>query len=78
MSAPPAAEAPAKRLTAAAVSAPRPDDHWTQMNNDLSRCTREDFINRVICDQRVRIRYCDGYWGKVAQCPVSPSTQDVR
>lgn len=77
-SAPPQVEAPAKRLAAAAVPAPRPDDHWTQMNNDLSRCTREDFINRVICDQRVRIRYCDGYWGKVAQCPVSPSTADVR
>lgn len=77
-SAPPQVGAPAKRLAAAAVPAPRPDDHWTQMNNDLSRCTREDFINRVICDQRVRIRYCDGYWGKVAQCPVSPSTADVR
>ncbi|MBS0325504.1 MAG: zinc ribbon domain-containing protein [Proteobacteria bacterium] len=63
---------------AAAPPAPKPDDHWTKMNDDLARCTREDFINRVICDQRVRIRYCGGYWGKVTQCPVSPSTQDVR
>ena len=67
-----------QRMAATAVPAPQPDEHWTRMNDDLSRCTREDFINRVICDQRVRIHYCGGYWGKVAQCPVSPSTADVR
>jgi len=39
------------------------------MQDDLQRCTREDFITRVVCDQRVRPRYCSGYWGKVAQCP---------
>ncbi|HET7260534.1 MAG TPA: hypothetical protein VFK60_01735 [Casimicrobiaceae bacterium] len=76
--APVPAAAPVERMATAAPSAPQADDHWTKMNDDLSRCTREDFINRVICDQRVRIRYCDGYWGKVAQCPVSPSTQEVR
>jgi hypothetical protein len=39
------------------------------MTEDLARCTRENFIERVVCDQRVRVRYCEGYWGKVAQCP---------
>jgi len=58
------------------VAAPRKDppvvDRWVQMAEDLSRCTREDFISRVICDQRVRFRYCDGYWGKTPQCPGNP------
>lgn len=48
-------------------------DRWTRMRDELSRCTREDFIARVICDQRVRFRYCDGYWGKVTQCPGNPA-----
>ena len=29
-------------------------------------------INRVVGDQRVRLRYCDGYWGKAQQCPAAP------
>jgi hypothetical protein len=49
--------------------------HWRQMDDELSRCTREDFITRVICGQRVRFRYCDGYWGKVSQCPTSPAPE---
>ncbi len=49
--------------------APVPTDRWAQMGDELKRCSREDFINRVVCDQRVRLRFCDGYWGRVAQCP---------
>ena len=65
-----------------AAAAPKPPpatqpvvDRWTRMRDELSRCTREDFIARVICDQRVRFRYCDGYWGKVVQCPGNPATE---
>ena len=47
-------------------------DRWQRMEEDMSHCTREDFISRVICGQRVRFKYCDGYWGKVPQCPASP------
>ena len=64
----PAASEPAPVVAAAPKPAPV-IDRWTRMSDELSRCTREDFIARVICDQRVRLRYCDGYWGKVAQCP---------
>jgi hypothetical protein len=39
------------------------------MGEELRRCQRESFLSRVVCDQRVRLRFCDGYWGKVAQCP---------
>ncbi|MGH8802190.1 MAG: zinc-ribbon domain-containing protein [Casimicrobiaceae bacterium] len=73
------AEASVPPIAAATAPAtPKASDHWTRMNDDLSRCTRKDFINRVICDQRVRFQYCDGYWGTVPQCPVSPSTESVR
>jgi hypothetical protein len=71
---PAAAEPPA--VVAAAPKAQAPViDRWTRMSDELSRCTREDFITRVICDQRVRFRYCPGYWGKVAQCPGNPAPE---
>jgi hypothetical protein len=50
-------------------------DHWRRMDDELSQCTRADFISRVVCGQRVRFRYCQGYWGKVAQCPASPAPE---
>jgi hypothetical protein len=50
-------------------------DRWARMSDELTRCTREDFISRVICDQRVRFRYCKGYWGTVSQCPGNPSVE---
>jgi hypothetical protein len=59
-------------VVAAPRKAPPVVDRWAQMAEELSRCTREDFISRVICDQRVRFRYCDGYWGKTPQCPGNP------
>ena len=77
----PAADAPAPPIArapeiAAAPSASAPVvDRWTRMTDELSRCTREDFIARVICDQRVRFRYCNGYWGRVPQCPGSPTPE---
>ena len=42
------------------------------MQDELQRCKGEDFIKRFVCDQRTRQRYCDGYYGKVAQCPAAP------
>ena len=70
-SAPPPVRAPE---VAAAPPAPAVD-RWTRMADELSRCTREDFIARVICDQRVRFRYCGNYWGKVPQCPGNPAPE---
>lgn len=77
---PPPVQAPAPPVrapeVAAAPPAPAPAvDRWTRMADELSRCTREDFIARVICDQRVRFRYCGNYWGKVPQCPGSPAPE---
>ena len=77
--APPAAAARSDRVLASA-SARAPviasvANHWRQMDDELSHCTREDFISRVVCAQRVRFRYCNGYWGRAAQCPASPAPE---
>jgi hypothetical protein len=66
---PPVAQA---RSVAPTHAAQRIADRWQRLDDEISRCTREDFITRVICGQRARFRYCDGYWGKVAQCPGNP------
>ena len=72
---PPVAEPAPSRAPAVASAAKASPvvDRWTRMTDELARCTREDFITRVICDQRVRLRYCDGYWGKATQCPGAPA-----
>lgn len=62
---PPAAVAPAPAL----APAPPVQDRWAQMSEELQRCQKESLFSRVVCDQRVRLRFCDGYWGKVSQCP---------
>jgi hypothetical protein len=67
---PPAVVAAAPKATTAARAA----DPWSRMREELSRCTREDFITRVICDQRVRFRYCKDFWGRVPECPGNAPT----
>jgi hypothetical protein len=55
---------------AAPPPAPAPvQDRWAQMSDELQHCQKENLFNRIVCDQRVRLRFCDGYWGKVSQCP---------
>jgi zinc ribbon protein len=74
----PAPAPPTKHVAAAAATpalAAPVSDRWTRMEHEMSQCTREDFIARVICSQRVRFRYCDGYWGKVAACPGSSALE---
>ncbi len=70
---------PIKRAAASAAvstaAAATGADHWRRMEEEASHCTREDFIARVVCGQRVRFRYCDGYWGKVTQCPANPAPE---
>ncbi|MGE5666616.1 MAG: hypothetical protein ACM338_00320 [Betaproteobacteria bacterium] len=45
-----------------------PDDRWQALNEALANCGG-NFIERIVCGQRARFRYCDGYWGRVPQCP---------
>ncbi|MEP6996563.1 MAG: hypothetical protein ABI900_02890, partial [Betaproteobacteria bacterium] len=61
---PPLALAPAPRQV------PRADT-WRQMNQAIGSCP-EGFLARVVCEQRVRLQYCEGHWGQVPQCPGGP------
>jgi hypothetical protein len=61
-----AAPAPAPRV------APSAPDRWQTMADSLARCANEGGFGGFICDQRVRLQSCEGYWGQVAQCPNPP------
>jgi len=63
----PAAAAPAPEAVYPAREAPAPD-RWQVMADQIVRCGRDGFLAGVICEQRVRLKYCDGYWGQAPQC----------
>ena len=67
----PVAAAP-RSAPARVAEAPR--DPWQAMNEGLSRCGREDFLNRFACEQRLRLQYCPNHWGQVPQCAIGPAT----
>jgi hypothetical protein len=67
--APAAATAPV--VVVAAPVAP-PPDRWQLMAEARARCASEGGLSGFICDQRVRLDSCDGYWGRVPQCPRAP------
>ncbi len=77
---PPEAVAPPPepvKIAAVAPPPPRPvPDQWQNMRDALAACDREGGLGGIFCGQKVRIQYCDGYWGKVAQCPGSITTYD--
>lgn len=68
--------APVRVSTPAPVVAPPPPapriDPWQQMGEAIGRCP-SGFLDRVMCEQRIRLQYCEGHWGQVAQCPGGPS-----
>lgn len=53
--------------------APAPEpvvpDRWQLLSEAIARCAGEGVLGGVICEQRARWQYCEGYWGRVAQCP---------
>jgi ribosomal protein L40E len=64
----------APTLAAAHVGAPvaetrkaRQPDPWQAMHVSLARCGG-DLIDRIVCDQRVRRRFCEGHWGEAPEC----------
>lgn len=74
----PKAPTPAAAPVARPAAAPAPKkDRWAQMLDAIaSQCGKETFLDKVICEQKVRIQYCDGYWGKVQQCPMGMRDPD--
>jgi len=67
------------------VAAARPTDshnavhaaHWEVMNVNLARCTG-DLIARIVCEQRVRQRFCEGRWGEVPECATGVTNEHRR
>ena len=58
--------APVGAPVAETREAPRPDP-WRAMHVSLARCGG-DLIARIVCDQRVRRRFCEGHWGEAPEC----------
>ncbi len=62
---------------ALAPPAPQPApraDPWQQMSEAIGRCP-DGFLGHVVCEQRIRLQYCEGHWGQVPQCPGGPSAE---
>jgi len=61
----PSAPVIASAAVAPQVQAP---DRWELMSAALASCARENFLADVVCAERVRHQYCEGFWGQVPQC----------
>lgn len=60
---------PEKVAALPALPPPPAPDRWQTMRESIALCDREGLIGGIICGQKARIQYCEGYWGKVPQCP---------
>ncbi|HET7031929.1 MAG TPA: hypothetical protein VFJ48_02310 [Casimicrobiaceae bacterium] len=43
-------------------------DRWETMNAALAACSSETLLAGMMCTERVRYQYCEGFWGQVPQC----------
>jgi hypothetical protein len=65
---------PQRRLLSLPAAPPRrlprsrSADVWTQMRDEMARCSSSSVIPRIQCERRIRARYCEGYWGTVPEC----------
>jgi len=64
------AGAPLPPATAAVPQEPIVPDRWQAMQEAIAGCSRENFFAGVVCEQRVRLRFCDGYWGNDPHCAI--------
>jgi hypothetical protein len=60
---------PEKPAPAPPPPPPPAPDRWQSMRDAIAQCDREGLFSGIICGQKARIQYCEGYWGKVPQCP---------
>jgi hypothetical protein len=70
--------APVTVARPAAPAEPAVPDRWELMNAALARCSSEGFLAGVVCTERARLQYCDGYWGAVPQCRGATHADDSR
>jgi hypothetical protein len=38
------------------------------MANAVAKCADGGFLAGAVCEQKVRLQYCEGAWDKVPQC----------
>jgi hypothetical protein len=70
---------PIPATTIANASAePAVPDRWQSMNEALARCSRENFLAGIVCGERARLQYCDGFWGQVPQCRGASRSENAR
>ena len=63
----------ATQLARVNVVAPvAPPDEATLLAGALEKCSSEKFLAGVICEQKVRLRFCEGKWGQIPQCTSKP------
>jgi hypothetical protein len=68
--------APPAPIVVAQAPAPRPaaPDRWQRLADALARCPA-DVIGRTMCEESLRLEHCEGFWGRVAACPVRPERE---
>jgi hypothetical protein len=51
-----------------------PGERWRSLDTALASCGEVGgAIPRAFCEQEARLLHCDGFWGMVADCPVTRS-----
>lgn len=50
---------------------------WQSMDDAMTAC-RGGFLDRLLCRQKARIAFCDGYWGRVPECATAAATDATR
>lgn len=50
---------------------------WQSMDDAMAAC-RGGFFDRLLCRQKARIAFCDGYWGRVPECATAAATDATR
>lgn len=53
-------------------------NRWDALNAATARCTREGFLAGIVCSERARLQYCEGYWGTVPQCKGATASDASR
>jgi hypothetical protein len=67
---PPVAQSPSParaRVGVPVAHKARQEDPWQAMQVSLASCDG-DLIARIVCDQRVRRRFCEHHWGEAPEC----------
>ena len=69
---PPQIEPPVQQARANIAPSPASVDDGQSLATMLEKCGEEKFLAGVICEQKVRLRYCEGKWGQIPQCTKKP------